>query len=119
MCESEVEAAMPKIIDSTEAPTPKLCDIFIFGMTVVKKPLKMDINQKFQLTQFYFDSQRGFLYIKKLIEYFKTFGILPPTSTRIFSITVDLSKLKFLKISIFVIFLMVIFSAVDFINLPN
>ena len=48
MCESEVEAAMPKIIDSTEAPTPKLCDIFIFGMTVVKKPLKMDINQKFQ-----------------------------------------------------------------------
>ena len=57
MCESEVEAAMmPKIIDSTEAPTPKSCDIFIFGMTVVKKPLKMDINQKFQLTQFHFDS---------------------------------------------------------------
>ena len=37
MCESEVEAAMPKIIDSIAAPilfqnSQKLCDIFIFGM---------------------------------------------------------------------------------------
>ena len=34
---------------------------YTFEMTVVKKPLKMDINQKFQLTQFHFDSQGGFL----------------------------------------------------------
>ena len=95
-------------------------------MTVVKKTLKMDINQKFQLTQFHFDSQRGFLtkstsklFMKKLIKYFKTFGLLPSTSIRIFGITVDQSKLRFFEISIFVIFLMVIFSAVDFINLPN
>ena len=93
---------------------------------MVKKPFKLDINQKFQLTQFHFDGQRGFLtkstfkiFIKKLIKYFKTFGILPSTSIRIFSITVDQSKLRFFEISIFVIFLMVIFSAVDFINLPN
>ena len=86
----------------------------------------MDINQKFQLTQFHFDSQRGFMtkstfkiFIKKLIKYFKTFGILPSTSIRIFSITVDQSKQRFFGISIFVIFLMIIFSAVDFINLPN
>ena len=37
MCESEVEAAMPKIIDSTEASNlilkqQKLFDIFIFGI---------------------------------------------------------------------------------------
>ena len=93
---------------------------------MVKKPLKIDINQKFQLTQFHFDSQRGFLtkstleiFIKKLIKYFKTFGILPSTSIRIFSITVDQSKLRFFETSILVIFLRVIFSAVDFINLPN
>ena len=93
---------------------------------MIKKPLKMDINQKFQLTQFHFGSQRGFrtkstfkIFIKKLIKYFKTFGILISTSIRIFSITVDQRKLRFFEISIFVIFLMVIFSAVDFINLPN
>ena len=28
---------------------------------MIKKPLKMDINQKFQLTQFHFDSQGHFL----------------------------------------------------------
>ena len=32
-----------------------------FERTVIKKPLKMDINQNFQLTQFHFDSQEGFL----------------------------------------------------------
>ena len=44
-----------------------------FERTVIKT-LKMDINQKFQLTQFHFDSQGGFLtkstfetIIKKLI----------------------------------------------------
>ena len=93
---------------------------------MVKKPLKMDINLKFQLTQFHFDSERSFLtkstftiFIKKLIKYFKTFGILPSTSIRIFGITVDQSKLRFVEICIFVIFLMVIFSVVDLINLPN
>ena len=34
---------------------------YIFERTVIKKPLKMYINQKFQLTQFHFDSQEGFL----------------------------------------------------------
>ena len=34
---------------------------YTFERTVIKKPLEMDINQKFQLTQFYFDSQGGFL----------------------------------------------------------
>ena len=92
---------------------------------MVKKPLQMDINQNFQSTQFHFDSQRGFLtkstfkiFIKKLIKYFKTFGILPSTSIKIFSITVDQSKLRFFEISIFVIFF-IIFSAVAFINLHN
>ena len=34
---------------------------YTFERTVIKKPLKMDINNKFQLTQLYFDSQGGFL----------------------------------------------------------
>ena len=49
-----------------------------FERTVIKTPLKMDINQKFQLTQFHFDSHRGFLtkstfeiIIKKLIKIFQ------------------------------------------------
>ena len=113
MCESEVEAAMPKIIDGTEASTSfqnsqsdvtfllwewRIRKFFIestFEKTVIKKPLKMDINQKFQLShdQFHFDSQEGFLtkskfkiIIKKLIKIFKTFGLLPSTSIAIFSI---------------------------------
>ena len=77
MCESEVEAAMPKITDSTAAPTSfqnrhsyaaflfenGISGSFLiestFQRTVIKKPLKMDINQKFQLPQFHFDSQGG------------------------------------------------------------
>ena len=64
----------------------------------------MDINQKFQLTQFYFDSQRGFLTISTFeINYYKevnkniskTFGLLPSTSVGIYSISVDQSKLRF------------------------
>ena len=50
-----------------------------FERTVIKR-LKMDINQKFQLTQFHFDSQGGFLtkstfeaIIKKLIKIFQNF----------------------------------------------
>ena len=49
-----------------------------FERTVIKKPLKMDINQKFQLTQFHFDSQGGFLtkstfevIIRKVIKIFQ------------------------------------------------
>ena len=45
-----------------------------FERTVIKKSLKMNINKKFQLTQFHFDSQGVFLtkstfeiIIKKLI----------------------------------------------------
>ena len=34
---------------------------YTFERTVIKKPLKMDVNQKFQLTQFHFDTQGGFL----------------------------------------------------------
>ena len=34
---------------------------YTFESTVIKKPLKMDFNQKFQLTQFHFDSKGGFL----------------------------------------------------------
>ena len=83
MCKSEVEAAMPKIIDSTAAPTSfqnsQSYVIFLFQSgisgsflkestferTMIKKPLKMDINQKFQLPQFHFDSQgvSGKIYI--------------------------------------------------------
>ena len=74
MCKSEVEAAMPKIIGSTEVPTSfqnsqsyvtfyfwngisgRILIESTFERTVIKT-LKMDINQKFQLTQFHFDSQ--------------------------------------------------------------
>ena len=75
----------------------------------------MDINQKFQLTQFHFDSQGGFL-TKSTFER-NYYDLLPSTSIGIFSVTVDQSKLRFFEISIFVgiIFLMVIFSAMDFI----
>ena len=122
MCESEVEAAMPKIIDSTAAPTSlqnsqsyvtflfsewhirKFFMESTFERTVIKKPLIKDIDQKFQLPQFHFNSQGGFLakytfeiIIKKLIKIFliKTFGLLPSISIGIFSITVDQSKLRF------------------------
>ena len=86
----------------------------------------LDISQKFQLTQFYFDGQRGFLtkstfeiIIKNLIRIFQNLWfLLPSTSVGIFSTTLDQSKLRFFEISIFVTFLMVIFSAMDFINLP-
>ena len=70
---------MPKIIDSIAAPTSfqnsqsyvtfvfsewhfgSFLIEYTFERTVIKKPLKMDINHKFQLTQFHFDSQEGFL----------------------------------------------------------
>ena len=73
-------------------------------------------NQKFQLTQFHFDSQGGFL-TKSTFEIIIN-GLLPSTSVGIFSITVDQSKLRFFEISIFVdiMFLMVIFSAMDFMD---
>ena len=87
---------MPKIIDSIAAPTSfqnsqsyvtfsfsewsirKFLIESTFKRTVIKKPLKMNINQKFQLTQFHFHSQGGFLtkstsegIIKKLIKIFQ------------------------------------------------
>ena len=69
----------------------------------------LDINQKFQLTQFYFDSQRGFLtkstfeiIIKKLIRIFQNLWFTSiHFSIEIFSITVGQSKLRFFEISIF------------------
>ena len=60
---------------------------YTFERTVIKKPLKMNNNQKFQLTQFHFDSQGGFL-TKSTFEIIIN-GLLPSTSVGIFSITMD------------------------------